>query len=194
MRIIYAIATFSIGLMVLSGANAMESGVGNNTKGCQECHNGIESIRDQNSEMMQEIFIQGQKLGDPAGCIVCHGGDSHATTKKDAHKGKAFYPDPGSPWINKFTCGQCHTELVKAQWNSLMMTEAGKIQGATWTFGSLEGYEHRWGNYDAINPGQAQQRLGTSAYKTYMERLKDVEPKAFPERMTRLPEAPSITS
>lgn len=114
MRIIYAIATFSIGLMVLSAANAMESGVGNNTKGCQECHNGIESIRDQNSEMMQEIFIQGQKLGDPVGCIVCHGGDLHATTKKDAHKGKAFYPDPGSPWINKFTCGQCHTELVKA--------------------------------------------------------------------------------
>ncbi|MFH1882940.1 MAG: cytochrome C [Planctomycetota bacterium] len=190
----YAIVAFSVGLLVSSGADAQKSGAGYNTKGCLECHNGIEPIRDPNSEMMQEIFIQGQRLGDPAGCVVCHGGNSEATTEEDAHKGKNYYPDPGSPWINKFTCGQCHTELVKAQWNSLMMTEAGKIQGAAWAFGSLEGYEHRWGNYDAINPEQEHQRLGTDIYKKYMEHLKDAEPQAFPERMTSLPEAPTELS
>lgn len=89
------IVAFSVGLLVSSGANAQQSGTGDNTTGCLECHNGIEPIRDPNSEMMQEIFIQGQRLGDPAGCVVCHGGNSEATTEEDAHKGKNFYPDPG---------------------------------------------------------------------------------------------------
>jgi hypothetical protein len=144
--------------------------------------------------MMQEILVQGQRIGDPAGCVVCHGGNPQATVKEEAHKGKAFYPDPGSPWINKFTCGQCHAELVKAQWNSLMMTEAGKIQGAAWAFGSLEGYEHRWANYDAANPDKSQERLGTNDYSDYMKRLKDSEPQVFPEKMTSLPEAPTDLS
>lgn len=109
------------------------------SSGCIACHKGIESIRDPNSEMMQEISVYGRRLGDSAGCTVCHGGDPEATSEEQAHQGRAFYPDPGSPWINKLTCGQCHSELVKAQWNSLMMTEAGKIQGAAWAFGSLKG-------------------------------------------------------
>jgi hypothetical protein len=159
--------------------------------GCLVCHEGIEPIRDPNSQMMQEIFVQGSKLGDPAGCVVCHGGDPKATTKEEAHKAESFYPDPGSPWVNKLTCGQCHAELVKVQWNSLMMTEAGKIQGTAWSFGSLEGYDHRWANYDAADPAQKQERLGTADYRTYMERLKAAEPKAFPDKMIALPEAPT---
>jgi hypothetical protein len=181
----------TFGLLVSSGAEAQILGSTADSSGCLVCHNGIEPIRDPNSEMMQKIFVQGQRLGDPAGCVVCHGGDPTATTAEDAHKGRAFYADPGSPWINKFTCGPCHTELVKAQWNSLMMTEAGKIQGATWAFGSLEGYDHTWGNYDVANPQQKQERLGTTDYCVYMERLEAVEPKAFPDKMTALPEAPT---
>jgi hypothetical protein len=141
--------------------------------------------------MMQKIIIQGRRLDDPSGCVVCHGGDPSATTQEGAHTNGDFYADPGSPWINELTCGQCHQELVKAQWNSLMMTEAGKIQGAAWAFGSLEGYEHRWANYDAANPQQKRARLGTADYRAYMERLKAGEPKAFPETMTALPEAPT---
>ena len=191
MRMRYVIIGHSLSLFVLSAALAQVPGSTSDSPGCLACHSDIEPIRDPNSEMMQKIFIQGQRLGDPAGCLVCHGGNPVATTSEDAHKGKAFYADPGSPWVNKFTCGQCHTELVKAQWNSLMMTEAGKIQGAAWAFGSLEGYDHRWANYDAANPPQSQQRLGTPDYCAYIERLKAAEPKAFPEKMTSLPEAPA---
>ncbi len=191
MRECYVAVVLCLGLVASADAGGQVSGSNAEASGCLACHKGIEPIRDHNSEMMQEIFIRGQRLGDPAGCVVCHGGSPEATTEEDAHKGKAFYADPGSPWINKFTCGQCHTELVKAQWTSLMMTEAGKIQGAAWAFGSLEGYEHRWGNYDVSNPGQILERLGTDAYKTYMEHLKFMEPQAYPDEMTALPEAPS---
>ncbi len=186
----YLIIVLSLGFMILLSAEAQVADSAADSSGCLACHSGIEPIRNPKSEMMQEIFIQGQKLGDPAGCVVCHGGDPAAATEEDAHKTGAFYADPGSPWINRFTCGQCHAELVKAQWNSLMMTEAGKIQGAAWAFGSLEGYEHRWGNYDAANPSQKQERLGTANYHAYMEHLEAVEPQAFPEKMTSLPQAP----
>lgn len=192
MRMYYIFIVLSSGLMISSGTEAQILSSAAESSGCLafQCHSGIEPIRDPNSEMMQQIFAQGRRLGDPAGCVVCHGGNPKATTEEDAHKDKAFYADPGSPWVNEFTCGQCHAELVKAQWNSLMMTEAGKIQGAAWAFGSLEGYDHQWANYDASNPGQAHQRLGTDVYKRYMERLKAAEPQVFPDKMTSLPEAP----
>ena len=159
--------------------------------GCLTCHQGIEPIREPDSGMMQQIMAMGRGLGDPAGCVVCHRGDPSATVKDDAHQGTAFYPDPGSPWINEFTCGPCHADHTGAQWNSLMMTEAGKIQGTAWAFGSLEGYDHKWGNYDARNPENAEERLGTQAYRAYMERLKGLEPGVFPDAMTTLPEAPT---
>ena len=129
--------------------------------GCMACHQGIEPIRQPGSEMLEEILALGQSRGDPAGCVVCHGGDVTANDKETAHQGDAFYPDPGSPWINKNTCRQCHPEHVRVQWHSLMMTEAGKIHGVSWTFGSLTGYQHRWGNYDVQNPTDKKQRLET---------------------------------
>jgi len=159
--------------------------------GCLACHEGIELIRRPESDMMRQIAAMGRERNDPGGCVVCHGGDPTATTEQDAHGGQHFYPDPGSPWINEFTCGPCHADHVEAQWNSLMMTEAGKIQGTSWAFGSLEGYEHRWGNYDAENPDSAEKRLGTEVYRAYMERLKEAEPGAFPDAQTTMPEAPS---
>jgi hypothetical protein len=146
---------------------------------------------DPDSEMMQAIDVFAEMADDPAGCTVCHGGDPKAATKEQAHLGKAFYPDPGSSWINALTCGQCHDELVKTQWNSLMMTEAGKIQGATWAFGSLEGYDHRWANYDANNPGEREKSLVTEDYCAYMDRLKIAEPQVFPDKMTSVPDAPT---
>ncbi|RMF19499.1 MAG: hypothetical protein D6760_13040, partial [Deltaproteobacteria bacterium] len=125
--------------------------------GCtrSECHAEIEAIREPSSEMFRRIAERGRTAGDPDGCVVCHGGTPTGATAQIAHRGApaglaaeggpdTFFPDPASPWVSERTCGQCHGTLVAAQWRSLMMTEAGKIQGTTWAFGSLEGYDHRW--------------------------------------------------
>jgi len=132
------------GLLTYSGdAESRQHLPDSEESGCLACHQGLEPIRQPDSEMMRQIMAMGRGLGDPAGCVVCHGGDATATGQEGAHRGGNFYADPGSPWINEHTCGPCHLDHTGAQWNSLMMTEAGKIQGTTWAFGSLEGYEHK---------------------------------------------------
>ncbi|RMG03353.1 MAG: cytochrome C [Planctomycetota bacterium] len=157
----------------------------------------IEPIMPPDSKMMHEIRDMGADLGDPEGCTICHGGDPEADTPEAAHSGD-FYPDPGSPWINENTCGQCHMEHIDVQWSSLMMTEAGKIQGVCWTFGGLQTafgaespYEHFFGNYDYKNPDDPAYRLGTDAYRTYMAKLKKLEPQVFVDEIHALPEAPT---
>jgi len=157
--------------------------------GCLRCHHGIEPIRSPDSGMAKAIAEAGAKAGDPAGCVVCHGGDPSATSKTAAHGG-TFFPDPGSPWVNDTTCGRCHMELVRAQWRSLMMTESGKIQGTAWSAGGLEGYDHRWANYDVENPSDPHARLGTEAYRAYKDRLAALFPNAYPRRQEKLPPAP----
>ncbi len=165
--------------------------------GCLKCHQGIEPIREVGSQMATEILEVGEAEGDPAGCIVCHGGDPSAAEEEQAHGGDAFYPDPGSSWINENTCGQCHTDQVRVQWHSLMMTEAGKIHGVCWAFGSMHqeygassGYEHLWGNYAVVNPSDPKRRLGTDVYRQYMQQLKTLEPQVFVDRHMPLPDAP----
>lgn len=158
---------------------------------CAECHAGIEWIREPNTPMMQRILGMGESQGDPAGCVVCHGGDPRATTAETAHAGSQFYADPSSPWINEHTCGQCHPRHVRTQWTSLMMTEAGKIQGTCWAFGSLEGgYAHRWGNYDVQNPENPADRIGSDAYRLYMAAIGNKEPQVYPDSLSELPAAP----
>ena len=171
-------------------------------KGCLACHKGIEPIRQHQSKMMKEIYKLGAKVGDPNGCVVCHGGNANAETTQSAHQGtpdyfvnhkgpKNFYPDPGSSWINENTCGMCHKEQVGAQMNSLMMTEQGKIQGALWSFGGLEGYNHNVGNYVTKNPDDPHARLGTEDYQAYMQAVHDKNPNVYPGEMVKLPEAPT---
>ena len=121
---------------------------------CINCHKGIDPIRDPKSEMMQEIYALAEKAGFKNNeCIVCHGGNPDTKDKLKAHNGsiiyfknnqgpEEFYPNPASVWINARTCGMCHIEQVSTQFTSLMFTEAGKIQGATWGFGGLQGYDH----------------------------------------------------
>lgn len=170
---------------------------------CITCHKGIEDIRDRDSGMMKAIL----KIADKAGhkgndCIVCHGGNPKAKKKKQAHSGtveyfefekgpKEFYPAPGSTWINENTCGVCHPTQVGSQMNSLMMTDQGKIQGALWSFGAKEGYEHTAGTYKTKNPTNPDDRLGTDVYKKYMQKLATMEPQAFPKEMHELPNAPT---
>ena len=158
--------------------------------GCMACHAEIELIREPGSEMMQQIIKLGTQLGDPAGCIVCHNGDPvERVDKEKAHGGDNFYADPGSPWVNANTCGQCHEDQVRVQWQSLMMTEAGKIQGVAWAFGSLTGYQHKWANYAVENPESPDARLGTDVYRQYMQKLKELEPNVFVDAHDPLPEA-----
>ena len=171
-------------------------------RGCLSCHNGIEPIRQHQTKMMKEIYKLGAKVGDPNGCVVCHGGNPDATSASAAHTGtpgyffnhkgpKNFYPDPGSTWINENTCGQCHKEQTGAQMNSLMMTEQGKIQGALWSFGALEGYNHNVGNYVTKNPDDPHARLGTEDYRVYMQAIHDKNPNVYPGEMKKLPKAPT---
>lgn len=157
--------------------------------GCMKCHAEIELIREPNSQMMQQIMAAGASRGDQAGCVVCHNGDPSETEDKSVAHGGKFFADPGSPWINEQTCGQCHEDQVRVQWQSLMMTEAGKIQGVAWAFGSLTGYEHKWGNYAVKNPESAQDRLGTDQYREYMAKLKELEPNVFVDEHEPLPDA-----
>ncbi len=158
--------------------------------GCLHCHGQIEPIREVGSEMLDQIMQLGASRGDPAGCVVCHNGNPNETADKDvAHGGSDFYPDPGSPWVNEDTCGLCHEDQVRVQWQSLMMTEAGKIQGTCWSFGALTGYQHLYANYAVENPKDSKLRLGTDAYRNYMARLKALEPNVFVESHEPLPEA-----
>ncbi len=170
---------------------------------CITCHRGIENIRSLDSGMMKAIKNVALKSGNAGNdCIVCHGGTPNSLDKNEAHNGtveyflthkgpKDFYPAPGSTWINENTCGACHPEQIKAQMNSLMMTEQGKIQGALWSFGGKEGYKHSIGNYKTKNPKDLHERLGTDKYRAYMQKLSALEPQAFPSEMSELPPAPT---
>lgn len=169
---------------------------------CLNCHKEIEPIRATNSGMMQAIYTLAKTAGFPDNdCIVCHGGNPDAETAALAHAGtidffekgkgpKEFYPDPGSPFINEHTCGLCHMDQVKTQFTSLMYTEAGKIQGTTWGFGGIQGYEHNVANTH-VQELVVHERLGTDIYKKYMAQLKEAEPQVFPKEMKPLPPAPT---
>lgn len=175
-------------------------------EGCTRagCHSAIEPIRDFGSPMMQQILARGAELGAPDGCTVCHGGTRGGLTATQAHQGADtalteaggpddFFADPASPWVNAKTCGVCHQELVAAQHNSLMMTEAGKIQGTTWSFGTPadDGYAHLWANYATENPSDPEARLGTDAYRAYMQAKSAAHPNVFVDEHEPLPAAPS---
>ena len=185
------------------------------TNGCLACHDGIEAIRNPDSGMFRAILRSARAAGHGNRCVVCHGGDVEARPEpgmardseawlavaKRAHAGtpsyygdnegpKAFYPDPGSPWINEHTCGVCHEWQVRTQWQSLMMTEAGKIQGTAWGFGGLSGYDHRWANYD-VQTLPDDEQVGSEDYHAYMRELAAKEPQVFLDAMSELPKSPT---
>jgi hypothetical protein len=176
-------------------------------KGCLSCHDGIEDIRDPNSAMMALIKAKGAPLGDPEGCVVCHGGNPAET--KDAAKAHAgspealvkakgpqtFYPDPGSVWIAEQSCGQsgCHTGYAYRVERSLMNTEAGKIQGNlhTWGIPEVQNYKVPWGNYDVADTDGAVPQVGTQEYKDYMATMMAAHKDQFPTELKQVPQ-PSV--
>ena len=156
-------------------------------QGCLVCHQGIEPIRAHESLMMQQIYTKGATLGDPNGCIVCHQGNPNEVKDKTlAHK--EVIEDPGSIWALDRTCGQCHQEHQYNIHRSLMQTEAGKIQGATWGWQSEHGYQVYYGNYDLKDPDGAEPKWGTPAYKEYMHAMREKYPTVFPDSLVGIPE------
>ena len=171
-----------------------------NEKGCLSCHEGIETIREDTSEMLRQIRDLGKSAGDPEGCVVCHGGNPKATTKAEAHKGapkdlgpKTFYPDPGSVWIAENTCGQCHADYAYRLERALMNTEAGKLQGNLHTFGlkEVQYFNVPWGNYDVKDTDGPEPQVGTDAYKKYMLAMIKEFPKQLPKELKMVPQ-PSV--
>ncbi len=156
-------------------------------KACLTCHTGIEHIRSDSSKMMQKIYEKGHEMGDPNGCVICHQGDPTETIDKNkAHKD--LIPFPGSMWSIDKTCGRCHEDYVYNGMRSLMMTEAGKIQGAVWGWGWQESYAVRWGNYDVEDTDGPKPRWGTETYKNYMHRLSKAYPGEFPKKLEEVPQ------
>jgi len=185
------------GLLIL-----LSSGVFANTQqsGCLTCHQGIEDIISA-PVMMTMIKAKGQPFGDPAGCIVCHGGDPKATTKEEAHQGtleamkaakgpQTFYTNPGSLWINQFTCGQsgCHQGYGERLEKALMNTEAGKLQGNLWSWGYQKDHKVIWGNYQVKDEDGNVPTIGTEAYKKYMAEMIAAHPDQFPSELEQVPE------
>jgi hypothetical protein len=163
-----------------------------------KCHAGIEPIRAHDSGMSQQIYGRGKKLGDPNGCVVCHGGNPKE--EKDAsiaHQGapagsplKTFIRHSASMWINDKTCGRCHKKWVYAAHRSVMQTEAGKIQGALWGWGQMgTGYDTKYGNYDIDDPDGPVPVFGTEEYKQYTQDLMKRFPNNFPSKLEQLPQA-----
>jgi hypothetical protein len=168
-------------------------------RGCiaSGCHAGIEPIRSHDSGMAKQIYIKGKKMGDPNGCVICHGGNPREEKDaNNAHKGapegsslKIFNRHSASMGINDKTCGLCHKKWVYAAQRSVMQTEAGKIQGALWGWGAAgTGYETKYGNYDIDDPDGPVPVFGTEEYKSYTQELMQKFPNNFPAKLERLPE------
>ncbi len=168
-----------------------------NPQGCLSCHQGIEDFTQ--GLMMTTIKGMGKIYDDPAGCVICHGGTPNAKTKDKAHAGtpkllkesngpQMFYPDPGSLWINQYTCGQCHEGVANRLKKALMNTEAGKLQGNFWSWGIQQDMKVVWGNYDLKDEDGSRPEIGTEAYKDYMEKMVAAHPDQFPSELTQVPE------
>lgn len=161
-----------------------------------KCHSGIEPIRAHDSQMAKQIYAKGEKLGDPNGCVVCHGGNpKEEKDAKIAHTGapegaaiSTFVVHSGSVWVNEKICGQCHKEWTYAQHRSIMQTEAGKIQGALWGWGPAStGYAKKYGNYDVTDPDGPEPVFGTPEYKSYVQTLMKKYPDNFPSELKQVP-------
>jgi len=190
-----------LGLFVV--CSSLGSSAQNHNDGCLKCHQGIEDIREEGSQMLEAIRALGKAFGDSHGCIVCHGGTPEATTKEEAHRGSPaalavvgpteFYPDPGSLTIANRTCGMCHPTHHYRLERALMNTEAGKIQGNLHTWGVQEVQHQKvpWGNYDVKDSDGQTPIVGTEVYKKYIEELVSIYPKQFPTELKQIPQ-PSV--
>ena len=164
---------------------------------CLKCHQGIEPARPLNSEMMRQILERGAELGDPNGCVVCHGGNPRETTDKDrAHRGvpagsklAAFTPVPGALQVNENTCGECHQDHTYNVHRSIMNTDAGKMKAITWAFGlDTDTKDHIYADHATSDPDGREPRFGSEQYKTYMREMAARFPGQYPESLKQIPQ------
>lgn len=166
-------------------------------KYCLTCHQGIEPARPLQSKMMQEILAKGEKMGDPNGCVVCHGGNPSETRRKElAHSGvpqgsplKAFTPVPSALQVNENTCGLCHADHTYNVHRSIMNTDAGKMKAITWSFGiGTENKDHSYADHDTDDPDGSTPRFGTDRYKAYMKEMAALFPGQYPNSLRQIPQ------
>lgn len=164
---------------------------------CLACHQGIEPARPLQSDMMKQILEKGAVLGDPNGCVVCHGGNPNETENKVmAHSGapkgsslKEFTPVPGALQINENTCGLCHKDHTYNVHRSIMNTDAGKMKAITWSFGiATENKNHIYGDHDIDDPDGREPRFGSDTYKAYMREMAASFPGQYPTELKKIPE------
>lgn len=165
---------------------------------CLACHEGIEPPRPLTSGMMRQIIAKGEAMGDPNGCVVCHGGrPAEKWNKYAAHSGapensplETFTPVPGALAINEKTCGACHPDHTYNVRRSHMNTEAGKMKAILWSWGvGTESYDHLYGDSDTDDPDGLVPRWGSEIYKEYMQEMAALFPGQYPEHLQKLPEA-----
>ncbi len=165
---------------------------------CLTCHQGIEPTRPLDSEMMKQILAKGAAMGDPNGCVVCHGGTPTETTNKaKAHSGipkgsglSAFTPVPGALQVNDNTCGLCHADHTYNVHRSIMNTDAGKMKAITWSFGiGTDNKDHIYGDHDTKDPDGTEPRFGSATYKAYMQEMAAAFPGQYPKELKQVPQA-----
>lgn len=165
-------------------------------KYCLACHQGIEPTRPLDSEMMKQILEKGAAMGDPNGCVVCHGGTPGETIDKHkAHSGvpkgstlSAFTPVPGALQVNDNTCGLCHTDHTYNVHRSIMNTDAGKMKAITWSFGiGTENKDHVYADHAIDDPDGPEPRFGSAKYKEYMKQMAEAFPGQYPKELKQLP-------
>lgn len=163
---------------------------------CLACHQGIEPARPIGSEMMRQILVKGAELGDPNGCVVCHGGTpSELVDKEKAHSGvpkgsllAAFTPVPAALQVNENTCGQCHADHVYNVRLSMMNSDAGKMKAIAWSFGiGTENYDHIYANSTLVDTDGPTPRFGTQQYIDYMKEMAATFPGQFPSELKEIP-------
>lgn len=164
---------------------------------CLTCHQGIEPTRPLQSGMMEGIMKQGAALGDPNGCVVCHGGNPNETVNKaKAHSGKpaesklsGFTPAPGALQVNANTCGQCHGDHTYNVHLSNMNTDAGKMKAILWSWGiGTESYDHIYADHHTKDTDGTTPRFGSDTYKAYMQEMAKNYPGQFPDELKQVPE------
>ncbi|MDZ7345099.1 MAG: NapC/NirT family cytochrome c [candidate division KSB1 bacterium] len=141
------------GFLLLTGFTADNPHAPNDSRGCLQCHRGIESMH---SDGDHEIGIT---------CVDCHGGNGAATTKERAHvqprltevfqssaNPKHSYaalnhesPDfirfmnPGDFRVADQTCGKCHANIFSRMLTSIMAHSALMPQASLYNNGIHDG-------------------------------------------------------
>ena len=149
--------------------------------------------------MAERIHSIGMRHGDPAGCVVCHGGDPTAEDEQSAHKGAPpgliaeggpadFYRDPGDAWIADRTCGQCHHGYAERWRKSVMSTGVERIErdlcaAARKKMDLVGDAVLRFGRYPLLDRDGPVPAVGTPAYKSTMRSLMEQTPADYSARL-----------